>query len=97
MEILSISTQDLRKNLRVALRQVRGNTVMVITIRGKSSGKLLVDKHYFEGLLNKLKSSLESIEIVKDRDFMNRLRIEDADLNNNGLSSLKSLSEVFQV
>lgn len=62
-----VNRSDLRQKQRETLKQAKQNTVVVISANDPEDEKLLVDKKYFEDLVQRMRSLAETLEIIADQ------------------------------
>ena len=74
-EKITVKRSELRQNQSRLLGKAKGRTVLVID--GPSSGdenkKYVLDKAYFDDLLQRYSSLLETLEITVDRTLFNQI------------------------
>lgn len=64
---ITVKRSDLRQNQRATLRRAKGTTVVVISAHDKEEEKLLLDRKYFDALVQRLRAVMETLEIATDR------------------------------
>lgn len=64
---VTVKRSELRQNQRATLKRAKGTTVLLISANDKEEEKLLLDRKYFEQLVQKLRSAAETLEIAMDR------------------------------
>lgn len=62
-----VNRSDLRQKQRETLNQAKQNTVVVISASDPQDEKLLVDKKYFDELVQRMHSLVETLEIMADQ------------------------------
>lgn len=62
-----VNRSDLRQKQRETLNQAKQNTVVVISASDPEDEKLLVDKQYFDELVERMHSLVETLEIMADQ------------------------------
>ena len=62
-----VNRSDLRQKQRETLNQAKQNTVVVISASDPQDEKLLVDKKYFDELVKRMHSLVETLEIMADQ------------------------------
>jgi len=72
IKIKRVPSTELREKLRSRLRQVRGNTVVLVE-DGRQSAAYLVDKKFLDSLVEERESLLATLEILADRKLTDRL------------------------
>jgi hypothetical protein len=68
-----IKRSDLRQNLRETLEQATGRTVVEISAHDPKDEKLLVDKNYFDELVQRVGSLVETLEISTNQKFFDQI------------------------
>ena len=61
-----VNRSELRQNQSATLRMARGTQVVVISATRQEDEKLLLDKNYFEELLLRLRSVVETLGVASD-------------------------------
>jgi len=96
-ETVKVNRSQLRQQQSAVLKRARGKTVVVVTARGESEEKCVVDKQYFEEILEKLRTAMETLEITTDAKLFPQLlkaaETLDEDVRRN---RLRSLEETFR-
>jgi 16S rRNA C1402 (ribose-2'-O) methylase RsmI len=69
---VAVNRTQLRQNQNATLRRAKGNRIVVVSARGQEE-KLVLDKEYFDEVLRKLQSALETLEITMDRKMFNQI------------------------
>jgi len=91
-----VTRSELRQKQRATLRLVKGNRIVVIAARDEEEQKLILDKKYFDELVQKLRSALETLEITMDQKLLSRIlraaKTLDTDI---GRGKLHSFEEAF--
>jgi len=72
VKVKKVTATDLRDGLKNYLQDARANKVVLIENRRQSS-KYLVDKDFFDTLVNERDSIIATLEILADRDLTDRL------------------------
>ena len=72
IEDKKITATDLRDKLKNYLQQAKANKVVLVENRRQST-KYLVDKEFFDSLLQEREAILATLEILADRDLTDRL------------------------
>jgi hypothetical protein len=72
IDVKKVSATDLRGKLKVYLRQARANRVVLVENR-RQAPKYLVDKEFFDSLVDERESILATLEILADRKLTDRL------------------------
>lgn len=68
-----INRADLRQHLRGTLERAKGRTIVEISAHDEKDEKLLVDKIYFEELVQYLRAVMETLEIATDQKLFDRI------------------------
>jgi len=75
----------------------RGNQVVVISATHEEDEKLLLDKRYFEELVQRLRSTIETLEITSNQKLFKQILASVEDLEKNTrLGNLHSFEEAFE-
>lgn len=91
-----VNRSELRKNQSATLRLARGTQVVVISATHEEDEKLLLDKKYFEELLQRLRSVVETLEIAADRKLSQQILGAAGNLEENTrLGKLHSFEQAF--
>ena len=72
MDVKRVTATDLRCNLKRYLKAAKAKSVVLIENR-RQSAKYLVDKEFLDSLLRERESVLATLEILADRELMDRL------------------------
>lgn len=73
-EKVRVSRTEFRNNQRDFLDKAKGRTVVVITSSEKEEGeKLVLDKQYFDAIMQRLKAYVETLEVAKDTKLLNNI------------------------
>jgi hypothetical protein len=92
-----VKRSELRQNQSATLRLARGRNVVVISATHEEDEKLLVDKKYFDELIEKLRSVVETLEITSDQKFFKQILSAAENLDENArLGKLHSFEEAFE-
>lgn len=70
---LTVKRTDLRQRQRSTLAKAKGRTVVVISAPAPEQEKLLVDKRYFDELVERMRSLAETLEITMDRKLFEQI------------------------
>jgi uncharacterized protein YicC (UPF0701 family) len=68
-----VTRSDLRQKQRETLGRAKNNTVVVINATDREEEKLVLDKKYFEEIVQKLRSVIETLEIMSDQKLFNQI------------------------
>jgi hypothetical protein len=69
----TVNRSELRQKQRATLRMARGNQVVVISANDEEDEKLLLDKKYFDEIVNQLGSVIETLEIINDQKLFKQI------------------------
>lgn len=72
-ETIQTNRSQLRQRQSSVLRRAKGSTVVVVTARADEDQKCVLDKRYFEQILESSRAALETLEIVADTRLFSRL------------------------
>ncbi len=91
-----INRADLRQHLRGTLERAKGRTIVEISAHDEKDEKLLVDKIYFEELVQYLRAVMETLEIATDQKLFDRImRAGETLKEDTRLGKLHSFEEAF--
>ena len=91
-----VNRSDLRQKQRETLNQAKQNTVVVISATDPQDEKLLVDKKYFDELVQRMHSLVETLEIMADQKlFAQILSVAPTLREDAKRGKLHSFEEVF--
>ena len=68
-----VNRTQFRDNLRAMLEQAQDCTVVEISANDVNDEKLLLDKRYFDSLVSRLNSLVETLEITTDRELFGQI------------------------
>jgi hypothetical protein len=68
-----VNRSDLRQKQRETLDRAKNNTVVVISATDQEEEKLVLDKKYFEEIVQKLRSVIETLEIMSDQKLFKQI------------------------
>jgi hypothetical protein len=92
----TVKRSELRQNQSATLRLARGRNVVVISAHHEEDEKLLLDKKYFDELLQRLRSVVETLEITSDQKFFKQILSAAENLEENAQrGKLHSFEEAF--
>ena len=92
-----VNRSDLRQKQRETLSQAKQNTVVVISANDPNDEKLLVDKKYFDDLVQRMSSLVETLEITADRKLFGQILRAASRLKEDArLGKLHSFEEAFR-
>lgn len=70
---IRVKRTDLRQRQRETLGRARGRTVVVISASGREDEKLLLDRKYFDEMVGRVRSLLETLEIATDQKLFTQI------------------------
>src|SRR5258707_15799555 len=68
-----VNRSELRQKQSATLRLARGNQVVVISANHEEDEKLLLDKKYFDEIMQKLRAVIETLEITSDQKLFKQI------------------------
>jgi len=68
-----VNRSDLRQKQRETLDKAKNNTVVLISATDQEEEKLVLDKKYFEEIVQKLRSVIETLEIMSDQKLFKQI------------------------
>lgn len=93
---ITVNRSDLRQNQSEYLGRARGTSVIKVIGRGAEEDKYVLDKKYFEDLIEQLRSTCETLNVMKDQKLFNQIlkasQTIDEDIR---LGKLHSFEEAF--
>ncbi len=97
-EVIPVRRSELRQNQSRVLRRAKGRTVLAVQgAHGRDDEKYVLDKKYFDQLLQRHSSLLETLEIMADRKLFGQiLAAADALEEDLRQGKLHSLEEAFE-
>jgi phosphotransferase system IIB component len=91
-----VNRSELRQKQSATLRMARGNQVVVISANHEEDEKLLLDKKYFDEIMQKLRAVIETLEITSDQKlFKQILGVAETLEEDTRLGRLHSFEEAF--
>ena len=91
-----VNRSKLRQAQSSVLKRASGHTVIVVENRGADDTKCILDKNYFDALLEQLNMAFETLEITTDVNLFNRLLKTAGTLEEDTrLGKLYSVKDVF--
>jgi hypothetical protein len=95
-ERVKVNRSQLRQNQSKIFRQARGPRIVEVTGWSEEDEKCVVDKRYFDDLLNKLRAAVETLEITADTKLFSQiLRAAETVDEQVRLGKLHSFEEAF--
>jgi hypothetical protein len=95
-ETHEVNRSELRQKQRATLNLARGNRVVMISANDEEDEKLLLDKKYFDELVQELRSVMETLEIATDQKLFSQImRAAKALEKDTRLGKLHSFEEAF--
>jgi len=70
---VSVNRTELRQRQRKTLARATGTTVVVISAADPKQEKLLIDKQYFDELVERMRAMAETLEITMDRKLFEQI------------------------
>jgi hypothetical protein len=96
-EKVRVNRSQLRQNQSNIFRQARGRRIVEVSGWNEEDEKYVVDKRYFDELLQKLRATVETLEITADsRLFSQILRAADTMDDDVHGGKLHSFEEAFK-
>ncbi|MFZ0635802.1 MAG: hypothetical protein WA755_07195 [Candidatus Acidiferrales bacterium] len=68
-----VNRSELRQKQSATLRMARGNQVVLISAPHEEDEKLLLDKKYFDEIVQKLRAVIETLEIMSDQKLFKQI------------------------
>jgi len=68
-----VNRSELRQNQSATLRMAHGNQVVVISATHEEDEKLLLDKKYFDEMVQKMRALIETLEIMSDQKLFKQI------------------------
>ncbi len=91
-----VNRSELRQKQSATLRMARGNQVVVISATHEEDEKLLMDKKYFDDIVQKLRAVIETLDIMSDQKLFKQIVGVAATLEEDTrLGRLHSFEEAF--
>ncbi|HEU0047925.1 MAG TPA: hypothetical protein VFQ43_10020 [Nitrososphaera sp.] len=91
-----VNRSELRQKQSATLRMARGNQVVVISATHEEDEKLLMDKKYFDELVQKLRAVIDTLDIMSDQKLFKQIVGVAATLEEDTrLGRLHSFEEAF--
>jgi hypothetical protein len=91
-----VNRSELRQKQSATLRMARGNQVVVISATHEEDEKLLMDKKYFDDIVQKLRAVIETLDIMSDQKLFRQIVGVAATLEEDTrLGRLHSFEEAF--
>ncbi len=72
-ERLQTNRSRLRQEQSSILKKAKGKTVVLVTARNQEDEKCVLDRSYFEELLQRFQAAVETLEITADTRLFNQL------------------------
>jgi hypothetical protein len=94
--VLKVHRSELRQNQSQIFRRATGRNIVQVCGRGTADEKYLVDKAYFDGAIEELKSAIETLQVMADQRLFQQVLRAGATLDDDiRLGRLHSLEEAF--
>lgn len=92
----TVNRTELRQNQSATLRMAHGHQVVLITATHEEDEKLLLDKKYFDEIVQKLRAVIETLEIMGDQKlFKQIIGVAQTLEEDTRLGKLHSFEEAF--
>lgn len=92
-----VNRSDLRQKQRETLDRAKNNTVVLISATDQEEEKLVLDKKYFEEIVQKLRSVIETLEIMSDQKLFRQIvGVAQTLEEDTRLGKLHSFEEAFR-
>ena len=97
-QVVPVGRTELRQDQRRVLRKAKGCTVVIVQgPNNDEEEKYILDKQYFDELLEKFESLVETLQITSNRKLFNQiLSVADTLEENLRLGKLHSFEEAFE-
>ena len=96
-EKVSVNRSQLRQHQSKIFRQAKGRTIVEVTGWSEEDEKYVVDKRYFDDLIQKLRTTLETLAINADPKLFGQiLRAAETIDEDTRLERLHSFEEAFR-
>lgn len=91
-----VNRAELRQKQRETLNRAKDSTVVVISAANRKDEKMVLDKKYFDELVQRLRSAAETLDIMTDRKLFAQILRAGASLEKKARSGkLHSFEEAF--
>jgi PHD/YefM family antitoxin component YafN of YafNO toxin-antitoxin module len=95
-EMIPVNRSELRQNQSKLFKRAKGKRVLLVKSQNNEDEKYVLDKEYFEQLLKKYESLIETLEIAMDRRLFNQILAAADSLEEDlRLGKLHSFEEAF--
>ncbi len=96
-ETHKIKRSEFRQKQSATLRLAKGNCVVLILARDRDDEKLVLDRKYFDELVQGLRSAIETLEITTDQKLFAQILKSVGTLDEDiRLGKLHSFEEAFR-
>jgi hypothetical protein len=97
-QLIPVGRSEFRQNQSKLLRKARGRKVLLVRGPGENApGKYVLDKQYFDEVLKKCASLIETLEIMADRKLFSQILGAAGNLERDlRRGRLHSFEEAFQ-
>jgi len=86
----------LRQEQNAILKKAKGRTVVVVNARGRKDEKCVLDKRYFDEILESFQAALETLQITADHRLFSQLLLAGETIDKDVRAGrLHSLEEAF--
>jgi hypothetical protein len=91
-----VNRSELRQKQSATLRLARGNQVVVISATHEEDEKLLLDKKYYDKIVQQLRAVIETLDIMSDQKLFNQIvGVAQTLEEDTRLGRLRSFEEAF--
>ncbi len=92
----TVNRSQLRQNQSATLRLASGNKAVLISAHHQEDEKILLDRKYFDEMLERISSLMETLEIMNDQKLLNQILASDKSLEHDTRhGKLHSFEEAF--
>jgi hypothetical protein len=92
----TVNRTERRQKQSATLRMARGNQVVLISATHEEDEKLLMDKKYFDDIVNKLRAVIETLDIMSNQKLFKQILGAAATVEEDTrLGRLHSFEEAF--
>ena len=93
---IKVKRSELRQKQRAILKRAKGRTVVLVSGADEEEEKLVIDKEYFQEVLGKLRSAVETLSITMDERLFGQIMAAAKTLDDDiRLGRLRSFEEAF--
>jgi len=92
-----VNRAQLRQKQRETLNRAKDSTVVVVSAANEKDEKMVLDKKYFDELVQRLRSAAETLDIIADHKLFAQILRTGGNLKKKALSGkLHSFEEAFR-